>query len=90
MNNQDDLRKTVRNSTGKKKKKNNRPIIVLALILIIAIAVIINNAKKSEKVSVQEITNYNYFVITTNENKSGVINKEGTIIAKKESILQKY
>lgn len=84
MNNQDDLRKTVRNSTGKKKKKNNRPIIMLALILIIAIVVIINNAKKSEKVSVQEITNYNYFVITTNENKSGVINKEGKIIINPE------
>ena len=84
MNNQDDLRKTVKNKTSQKKKGNNKAMpILLLLIIIVAIILIVRNAKGDSKVSVQEVTNYNYFVVTVNE-KSGVIDKEGKIIINPE------
>ncbi len=84
MNNQDDLRKTVKNKTSQKKKGNNKAMpILLLLIIIVAIILIVRNAKGDSKLSVQEVTNYNYFVVTVNE-KSGVIDKEGKIIINPE------
>lgn len=84
MNNQDDLRKTVKNKTSQKKKGNNKAMpILLLLIIIVAVILIVRNAKGDSKVSVQEVTNYNYFVVTVNE-KSGVIDKEGKIIINPE------
>ena len=84
MNNQDDLRKTVKNKTGKKKKDSNKMIpILLIIIIIVGLILIINNAKKESKIVLQEITNYNYFVITVN-GKSGVIDKEGKVIINPE------
>ena len=84
MNNQDDLRKTVKNKTSQKKKENNKAMpILLLLIIIVAVILIVRNAKGDSKVSVQEVTNYNYFVVTVNE-KSGVIDKEGKIIINPE------
>lgn len=78
--NQDDVRKTVRNNNGSKKKNNNKLIKVILLIAIIVVAiVIINNVQKNKEISLQEVTQYNYFTTSIN-GKAGVIDKTGKTI----------
>lgn len=82
MNNQDDLRKTVRNSGYSRKKTiKKEPILIIIVIigLVVAITSIINNAKKNKKIVLEEITEYNYFTTSIN-GKAGVIDKTGNTI----------
>ena len=82
INNQDDLRKTLRNGNTTRKKKSNvkkLTALVILIAIIIGIILIVNNIQKNNKISVEEVTNYNYFITSIN-GKSGVINKEGNTI----------
>ena len=73
----DDIRKTVQHN--KKKKSNKLPIIIILLIIIIAGIIIAVNALKDRNIELQEVTEYNYFIIT-NDGQMGVIDKSGNVI----------
>lgn len=84
-NNQEDLRKTVRNSKTTKKSKKSisiMPIILLVLVVVIITAVVIN-IQKNKEISLEEITEFNYFVTSIN-GKAGVIDKTGRTIIEPE------
>ena len=78
----EDLRKTLRDNPNKRQgNRINVKSIIIGLIIIIAIVAIIiaiySNIGK--KVSIEEITEYDYF-ITSIDGKSGVIDKQGNIL----------
>lgn len=81
LKNQDDIRKTVRNSTTKSKKKNPKGAIylIILIIAIIAIIAIVNNINKNKNIALEEVSKYNYF-ITTVDSKYGIIDKDGQVI----------
>ncbi len=81
LKNQDDIRKTVRNSTTKSKKKNPKGAIylIILIIAIIAIIAIVNNINKNKNIALEEVSEYNYF-ITTVDSKYGIIDKVGQVI----------
>lgn len=81
----DDLRKTLRDNPNKKQGKgfNVKPIIIILLIAIIIAVVLFIQSKIGNKVSYEEVTEYNYFIITIGE-KSGVIDKQGNVIINPE------
>lgn len=81
VSNPDDLRKSVKNSS---KKSNKKGIVRLTkflflVVLIFAIILVVKNLVKNKKVTLQEVTEYNYF-ITSIDGKSGVIDKTGKVI----------
>ena len=78
----EDLRKTLRDNPNKRQgNRINVKSIIIGVIIIIAIVAIIiaiySNIGK--KVSIEEITEYDYF-ITSIDGKSGVIDKQGNIL----------
>lgn len=82
----DDIRKTVKE--GSKRRKPNKKVLVKKLIIwILAIAVVagIIVALKNRKIKIKEneISEYNYFIISEN-GKTGVIDKTGKIVIKPE------
>lgn len=82
----EDLRKTLRDNPNKRQgNRINVKSIIIGLIIIIAIVAIIiaiySNIGK--KVSIEEITEYDYF-ITSIDGKSGVIDKQGNILINPE------
>ena len=82
----DDIRKTVKE--GSKRRKTNKKVLVKKLIIwILAIAVVagIIVALKNRKIKIKEneISEYNYFIISEN-GKTGVIDKTGKIVIKPE------
>ena len=81
--NQEDLRKTVRNkgNVQKVKKDNKKSImlIIIAITLIIGIIITVKIIQSHQKVKLEEITEYSYFMTTINE-KSGIIDKTGKTI----------
>ena len=81
----DDLRKTLRDNPNKKQGKgfNVKPIIIILLIAIIVAVVLFIQSRIGSKVSYEEVTEYNYFIITIGE-KSGVIDKQGNVIINPE------
>ena len=81
----DDLRKTLRDNPNKKQGKgfNVKPIIIILLIAIIIAVVLFIQSRIGSKVSYEEVTEYNYFIITIGE-KSGVIDKQGNVIINPE------
>lgn len=83
----EDLRKTLKENPRKRQKvqKNTgtiRLVIIIAIIVAI-IVVIANNISKNQKISQEEVKNYNYFIVTI-DGKSGVIDKSGNIIINPE------
>ena len=81
----DDLRKTLRDNPNKKQGKgvNLKPIITILIIVAIIAVILFVRSKIGNKVSYEEVTEYNYFIITIDE-KSGVIDKEGNVIINPE------
>lgn len=82
----EDLRKTLRDNPNKRQgNRINVKSIIIGLIIIIAIVAIIiaiySNIGK--KVSIEEVTEYDYF-ITSIDGKSGVIDKQGNILINPE------
>ncbi len=78
----EDLRKTLRDNPNKRQgNRINVKSIIIGVIIIIAIVAIIiaiySNIGK--KVSIEEVTEYDYF-ITSIDGKSGVIDKQGNIL----------
>lgn len=81
MNNQDDLRKSVKNSKKKVSKNKVKGFIKPILVLIIALIAIIFITKlaRNKKITQVEVTEFDYF-ITSIDGKSGVIDKTGKTI----------
>ena len=81
FNNPEDLRKSVKDSKKKNNKRNVQKILKLSIliILVIAIILVVTNLLKNKEVSLQEITEYNYFITSIN-GKFGVIDKTGKTI----------
>ena len=79
MNNQDDLRKSVKNKSRKAKKNYKLPILLIILLLLVIGIVSIVKIKNNKNILSEEVTQYNYFITSIN-GKSGVIDKEGKII----------
>lgn len=77
----DDIRKTVQHN--KKKKSNKLPIIIIMSIIIVAGIIYLTNILKNKKITLEEITEYNYFLIS-DEDKIGVIDKTGKVIIEPE------
>lgn len=81
VNNQEDLRKSVKNNkkrTSKAKKRNMVKFIFFLIVAIIVIAVI-RNAITHKKIKLEQVSQYNYFV-TLIDGKSGVIDKTGKTV----------
>lgn len=90
VNNTEDLRESVKNNKKKSNKNGLQKLIKLLIfaILLIAIILVITNLVKNKKVTLQEITQYNYFITSIN-GKFGVIDKTGkTIIEPKYDYVQ--
>ena len=81
VNNPDDLRKSVKNNKKKNNKKGIKKItsLVVLAILIVAIILIVKNVVTNKKLTLQEVTEYKYFITSIN-GKSGVIDKTGKTI----------
>ena len=79
--NTEDLRKSVRNSKNKKSKGVWKKIILILFvcILIVAATLTVVTLLKNKRVSLQEVTEYNYFITSIN-GKSGVIDRKGNKI----------
>lgn len=79
--NQDDMRKTVRNNNGTKKKNNSNNLfkLILLIAIIAVIIIVVNNIQKNKEITLQEVTEYNYFT-TSIAGKAGVIDKTGNKI----------
>lgn len=81
VNNPDDLRKSVKNSKKKNNKKSFQKLLklLILIVLIVAVVLVVKNLVKNKKVTLQEVTEYNYFITSIN-GKSGVIDKTGKTI----------
>ena len=81
----DDIRKTVKiNSKNNKPKLNIKLIVFLLIVLfVIILSAFFINRNKNLELSNASITNYNYFVISS-EGKFGVIDKQGNIVIEPE------
>ena len=81
FNNPEDLRKSVKDSKKKNNKRNVHKVLKLSIliILVIAIILVVTNLLKNKEVSLQEVTEYNYFITSIN-GKFGVIDKTGKTI----------
>lgn len=81
-----DIRKTVKNKNNK--RSNNKKAFIkklLIILLVVAIAVSIFLVIKNRKIKIiqEQISQYNYFLLSEND-KTGVIDKQGNIIIKPE------
>lgn len=84
--NNEDLRETLRSrDVNKKRRKTNKKTIIaiMAIIAIIITVIVIININKFAKIENIEISQYDYFIISSNE-KSGVIDKNGNIVISPE------
>lgn len=81
MNNQDDLRKSVKNNKKKINKNKINTAIKLVILLLIAFVAImfVNKLIRNKKITQVEVTQFDYFITSIN-GKSGVIDKTGKTI----------
>lgn len=80
--NENDIRKTVKNSKGKKKinsKNNIKKFILLLLVICIVIAVVMVIKNRKVDIKAEQISEYNYFIVSES-GKTGVIDKSGNIV----------